>query len=257
MDEEIEMVANPDDALKFRASRGNTGRTDSGHKKANRVARLETYKETDSDFYPTPPYTIGCLLQHEPDIIHGTVLEPSCGQGHLSEELKFYKRIYGGNPEDVTSRDLIDRGYGDNGLDFLKSDDNEKFDYIVTNPPFAIANSFVEKALKKVNKKVIMFLPIRYLEGGTRYDKLFSTNNVSKLMVFSDRVTLKKGIADPPISYLEDGENRLHPLDMQKGSTMATAWFEWDVREKTPKGSISYIHSEMRDKAKRRQINLR
>ena len=47
-------------------------------------------------------------------LLDNPVLECACGEGHLSERLKYYGY-------DVVSRDLIDRGYGETGIDFLKT----------------------------------------------------------------------------------------------------------------------------------------
>ena len=92
----------------------------------------------------------------------GVILEPSCGEGHISEVLKAHGY-------DVVSRDLIDRGYGE-VADFL-SIDNLKWDGdIVTNPPYRYALDFVEKALQIIpeGRKVAMFLKLTFLEGKGR-----------------------------------------------------------------------------------------
>ena len=65
------------------------------------------------------------LLQNEEFI--GNVLEPSCGKGAISKVLKEHNF-------EVTSQDY-DEGLG---IDFLKF--NKKFDNIITNPPFRLAN---------------------------------------------------------------------------------------------------------------------
>lgn len=82
--------------------------------------------------------------------------------GHLSKVLE--KRGY-----NVTSTDLIDRGYGIGNVDFLKCTDKYNGD-ILTNPPYILNVPFVEKALELVDdgNKVIMFLKIQFLEGQAR-----------------------------------------------------------------------------------------
>ena len=87
------------------------------------------------------------------------ILEPSCGEGHISEVLK----SHGYN---VVSRDLINRGYGD-VADFLSDDNTEWNGDIITNPPYKYGCEFVEKALQIIpdGHKVAMFLKVSVLRG--------------------------------------------------------------------------------------------
>ena len=87
----------------------------------------ETERETN-DYYATPPIATELLLGLE--TFSTDILEPCCGQGHISKVLE----AHGYN---VESFDLIDRGYGTGGVDFLQY--NETIDKdIITNPPFGI-----------------------------------------------------------------------------------------------------------------------
>ena len=112
------------------------------------------------DYYATEPRATELLCQLVQ--FDGPILEPSCGEGHISEELK--RAGY-----DVTSRDLVDRGYGE-VADFLAIDNLEWNGNIVTNPPYKYAQAFVEKALQIIpeGKKVCMFLKLTFLEGKAR-----------------------------------------------------------------------------------------
>lgn len=64
------------------------------------------------------------------------------------------------------STDLIDRGYGTGGVDFLKATENP-YGAIITNPPYKIALKFIEKALDISDEgtKIAMFLKLTFLEG--------------------------------------------------------------------------------------------
>ena len=57
------------------------------------------------------------------------------------------------------SDDLIDRGYGNGGLDFLKST-NKKAESLVTNPPYSLSVPFWEKCeelkIKKYLSRIIL-----------------------------------------------------------------------------------------------------
>ena len=112
------------------------------------------------DYYATEPAATEWLTKIEQ--FGQNILEPSCGEGHISEVLK--KAGY-----HVTSRDLINRGYGE-VADFL-SIENQAWDGdIITNPPYKYAQEFVEKALAIIpeGRKVAMFLKLTFLEGQSR-----------------------------------------------------------------------------------------
>ena len=113
-----------------------------------------------NDYYATEPKAIELLLDREVFASH--VWECACGEGHLSEVLR--KRGY-----IVKSTDLIDRGYGEGGIDFLKYKGTFNGD-IITNPPYKYAQEFVEKALDVIENgnRVAMFLKLQFLEGKAR-----------------------------------------------------------------------------------------
>ncbi len=163
-----------------------------------------------NDFYATPAETTRALLNVFP--LEGCIYEPACGQGHISKVLHEYY------PEDrIYSSDLIDRGYGVTGVDFLQQDYFLKCDTIITNPPFKLAKEFVEKGLQLANKYVIMLLKIQFLESKSR--KEFLQNSPLKYVyVFSERQnTMRNGL-------------ELNPLNGKPwSSTMLLAWFIWEV----------------------------
>ena len=173
------------------------------------VGASVNYERVENDFYATDPQSVKALLDFE-DFNNGTILEPCCGQGHISQTL-----IDNTNSM-VDSYDLIDRGYGIGNTDFLKSE-FINYDYIVTNPPFILAKEFVTKSLEIANKKVAMFLKIQFLEGQSRKE-WFKQTPLKTVYVFSKR-------QDP----LRNGE-ALNPKTGKKwGSTMCFCWFVWEI----------------------------
>ena len=137
-----------------------------------------------NDFYATDPEAIRQLLKYES--FDKNIWECACGEGNLSEVLK----QYGYN---VYSTDLIDRGYPDETLDFLETN-NKWFGDIITNPPFKYTTEFVLKALESVDpgKKVAMFLKINYLSGRKRYNEIYSKVPPYRVYVFSGRISCSK-----------------------------------------------------------------
>lgn len=142
-----------------------------GNKKTTFVqlgASNHSKKERENnDYYATDPKSLEIFLKKiEQDEIklHDRIWECACGQGHLSKVLE--QKGY-----NVFSSDLIDRGYGDGIIDFLKYSKNERLRAdILTNPPYKYAKEFVEHALdiQEDGFYVIMFLKIQFLEGQAR-----------------------------------------------------------------------------------------
>ena len=121
------------------------------------------------DFYQTPFNITRRLLEVEK--FNGRILEPSCGAGAIVSILK--EKGY----HDITAYDLLI-----NGIDFL--DERRKFDYIITNPPFSLAKEFILKACE-VAPKFAFLLPLNYLHGKERLDKIYSKNILEKIYVFT------------------------------------------------------------------------
>ena len=153
------------------------------------------------DFYPTPDNATQSLLDRQK--FDGNIWECACGNGAMSKIM--IKEGY-----DVYSSDLIDRGYGETGIDFLQS--TKRVDNIVTNPPFNLATEFTELALKLANKKVCMLNKLSYLEGIKRKELIFDKNKLEKVLVFSRRVPFKK-----------------ESTQTKAAGLMAFAWFIYDV----------------------------
>lgn len=136
----------------------------------------------ENDFYATDPKSTRALL----DIVKfdgETFLEPCCGEGHIAKVIKEYYP----NAK-ITAFDIVDRGYGKGGVDFLTYKTEEKFDNVITNPPYSLAQEFIEKSLDLVNEngKVAMFLKIQFLEG-TKRKEFFDKAPLKYVYVFRAR----------------------------------------------------------------------
>ena len=154
-----------------------TGNTQSVMATLNASNHSDSERETH-DYYATDPRAVEMLLKLEE--FSDIILEPACGEGHISEVL--LKHGY-----QVRSGDLIDRGYGKGGIDFLSVTVTKPLRLdIVTNPPFAKATDFIEKALAIVaeGRKVAFFLRIQFLEG-VRRRKFFEENPPRRVWVAS------------------------------------------------------------------------
>lgn len=178
--------------------------------------RTRKKDKTELDFYRTPPIGTQRLLTKEK--FPGTVWEPACGDGAISVELK-----KGGSR--VISSDLVDRGYGTPGRDFLTFNPRFEFDHIVTNPPFTHCMEFAVRALSFRPKKVVMLARLMWLEGKTR-KTFFETSGLSRVLVFSGRINISK-----------NGENF---GDGGEGGMVAFAWYVWKRGHRGP-ATIGWI----------------
>ena len=159
----------------------------------------------ENDFYATEPKALELLLDIEE--FDPYVWECACGKGHLSEVLK--KRGYL-----VRSTDLIDRGYGEGGVDFLKWNERHNGD-IITNPPYKYAQQFVEHALEIIpdGQRVAMFLKLTFLESINRRE-LFNRYPPELIYVSSRRLQCAKG-----------GDFDTYKQGV--GTAVAYGWFIW------------------------------
>jgi len=158
------------------------------------------------DYYATEPKAAKLLLSVES--FSPNIWECACGAGHLSKVFK--KAGY-----KVKSTDLINRGYGKSGIDFLKTITKWNGS-IITNPPFTHGQEFVEKALEliPVGNKVAMFCRILFLESQGRYD-LFTKQPPKCIYVSSARLLCAK-----------NGDFK--SLEESGGSAQGYAWYVWE-----------------------------
>jgi len=152
------------------------------------------------DFYATPEIATVKFLEKEK--FDGEIWECACGDGAMSKVIERYG--YG-----CKSTDLIYRGYGEGGVDFLRS--TYKAENIMTNPPFKQANKFIHQALTHASKKVALLLRLNILESKGR-KKLFVEYPFARLYVHSERV---------PFQARTEANNAI-----------AFAWYVWDFSYK-------------------------
>lgn len=152
-----------------------------------------------NDFYPTPRSAITALLKRVE--FGNNILEPACGRGDISRVLEEYGHK-------VISSDLFDYGYGEVGVDFL-----DRLDWsgdIITNPPFNLAEKFLQRALSLDYGKIAFLLKLAFLEGQSR-SKLLERSPLKEVLVFRKRLSMTRN-GKPP-----------------RGSGMiAFAWFIWE-----------------------------
>lgn len=116
------------------------------------------------DYYPTPPEGTRALLSVER--FSGTIWEPACGDGAISKVLHAHGYT-------VVSTDLVYRGFGSGGVNFL-TETKTRARNIITNPPYGsgLADAFVRHALRLVEPvagNVAMLLNLASLAHPARH----------------------------------------------------------------------------------------
>ena len=163
--------------------------------------------ERGDDLYQSPPEAVFALAKVENLPLQ--IWEPACGPGSIADTLESYGH-------EVWRSDLVDYGQdGQIGVDFLmETKAPEGFECIVTNPPFKLAEQFVEKALE-LCPKVIMLLRLAFLESERRTN-ILEHSGLARVHVFRNRL---------PMMHREGRGTKVSKANT---SAMAFAWFVWD-----------------------------
>src|SRR6266566_223048 len=172
------------------------------------------------DYYPAPPWATRALFRYvlgDFVYLNNTCWEPACGNGDMSEVLKDQFKY-------VWSSDIVAYNYFPAGLtDFLHDEPNNyvhDVDWIITNPPFILAEEFILQALKYAKIGVAMFCRLQLLEGQGRYNNLFKDNPPWVVAPFVERVNIHKA-----------------KVEQKTISTIPFAWFIWDKTRSTKLGT--------------------
>lgn len=167
--------------------------------------RVEAHDSLDD--FPTPPWATRALcefiLSQGYDLEGRICREPAANRGHMVQPLQEY---FG----EVWASDVHDYGAGFETADYLFPTELERVDWTITNPPFRLAEQFIERAAQTSDTGFAVIVRAAFLEGQGRYERLFSKNPPSFVLQFTERVVMHKG--------------RLAP----EGSTAtAYAWLVW------------------------------
>lgn len=188
------------------------------------VSEIETNKSQKltlrqrQDYYATHPSVTRDILDVEE--FHSPILEPCCGGGFMSEEIR--KAGY-----QVDAYDLVDRGYGTGGTDFLSNDwEQEKYD-IITNPPYTMFVPMLEQAMRICKNKVAMLLPLRYLSSKERFE-IFRVHPPKRVYVYIERICIAK---NGDFDHYEAGQN----LEIY-------AWYVWE-RGYNGETTLKWLHN--------------
>jgi hypothetical protein len=201
------------------------------------------------DFFPTPPWGTRALVEIVLrdrlgfDLEMTRIWEPAAGEGHMAEVLREYKPacVFASDvhryPE---ARGRIDRigSFTGEGLDVVKAPDfrlHERgpgLDFVITNPPFNLAEQFLERALREA-EVVCLLLRSNFIDTQGRYERVFSKTPPLCVAQFAERLPMHEGRWDP------DGD-----------TATSYAWFVW-ARGNTEDTRLIWIPTGQREALER------
>lgn len=173
--------------------------------------KAHSYEDRGKELYETPTVAIEALLANEPLPHH--IWEPACGRGAIVDMLR-------ARGHTVWATDLHDLGCRESqfNMDFLQVKQSRiDVEAIVTNPPYRLAQQFVETAMA-LAPKVVMLLRLAFLESERR-TPILDHGKLARVLVFKNRLPMmhRDGWAGP-----------------KAGSAVPFAWFVWERDYKGP-----------------------
>jgi hypothetical protein len=172
------------------------------------------------DDFPTPPWGTRAFLSHYfegRDVSDLSVWEPACGRGHMAQVLTEY---FGA----VRASDVFDYGYGE-VQDFLTGLSGvESVDWVITNPPFRLAEDFFERARQVARRGVALLARTVFIESVGRYERVFRVTPPTTVLQYTERVAMVKG-----------------RVDRKASTATGYAWLVWDFDEKRAGTSLDWV----------------
>ena len=186
--------------------------------KSHAVMAQRVEAKDSLDDFPTPPWATRALIEHvieqAGEAKHLTCLEPACGRGHMARPLaEYFARVH--------ASDVHPYGFGDVADFTTGMHVADAFDWIITNPPFRLAEEFFRMAMPIARRGVAMLTRTVFLESVGRHDRMFAPHPPSKVAQFSERVPMVKG-----------------RLDRKASTATGYAWLVW---EKARPGSTELV----------------
>jgi hypothetical protein len=144
------------------------------------------------------------------------------GAGHMVKVLSKYF-------SNVDASDAGCYGYGKTG-DFLGSNHHAgKYDLVITNPPFNLAEEFVLSPLDIASCGAAILTRTVFIESVGRYERPFKSTLPSYFAQFVERMLMVKG-----------------RLDQKASTATGYSWLAWDKKHSGPRGWFGYRRADVR-----------
>jgi hypothetical protein len=151
--------------------------------------RESGYERKPLDQYETPGWVTLALIPHLP-VFTGRVWEPACGGGKMVAALRQAGF-------DVIGSDISQ------GADFLHHEPETAVRAIITNPPYALAREFIERALCiDGNRIVAMLLRTDFDHAASRAHLFADCRRFAKKVVLTKRIRwFEDSIGSPSFNH--------------------------------------------------------
>jgi hypothetical protein len=152
------------------------------------------------DYFPTPPWATRALCQWLLSRNHfwddEIVIDPAAGGGHMATVLREYFGVV--VESDVVQYPGTSYGLGDfTDPEYCGFLSLQRPAWVITNPPFTLAEQFVFNALRITHGGVALLVRTAFLEGVKRHENIFSCVPPTHVLQFAERVPMHQGRLDP------------------------------------------------------------
>ena len=182
--------------------------------------------------YPTPPWATRALVRVVlPELGKAVgaakVWEPAAGRGLMAAVLRDEGALVfasdGHRYTDGAPLDTVGSFVGE-GLDVIAGP--RDVDFVITNPPFALALEFAERGLEVARRGVALLCRSNWSEGLTRYERLFRDRPPALVAQFVERVPMTAG------GFWKDDQGERQAAhrggyDPDASTATAYSWFVW------------------------------
>lgn len=163
---------------------------------------LDSRKLTQT--YRTPPHAYQKLLDFRPDWFEGVGFDPSSGDGRMILEI-----ITRGNRNRHIVNDVrtgeyaqLHRTFADHDVvihlgDYLDMQAPPSADFLITNPPFSLAQQFVEKARDHITGPICVLQSIAWQATEAR-SRWFKTSNLAFVLNIAKRPRFEVDVGRAP-----------------------------------------------------------
>tara|TARA_R110000787_G_scaffold19874_7_gene59147 strand:+ start:27 stop:674 length:648 start_codon:yes stop_codon:yes gene_type:complete len=172
--------------------------------------RIEAHDSLDD--FPTQPWATRAFVEHVLKAIgvdpqNLTAWEPACNRGFMARPLaEYFKHVH--------TSDIFDYGWQgqQRTCDFLwpDSEPSGPIDWVITNPPFRLAQQFIQRGLSVARDGMAVIVRSQFSEGINRYNEIYGPNPPNVEVHYAERVPMVKGRCDPKAS-----------------TATAYSWFVW------------------------------
>lgn len=192
------------------------------------------------DYYSTPVAEVTNILEIlNIDFSYSTILEPSCGGGHIIKGIEDYFKK---NPSFASNTKIIATDVAKREGEFyqpwFKTGEEYDFvnpaypikevDWIIMNPPYSTIEYHTLRALDTAKEGVILLGRLQFLESQGRYENIFKEQPPSDVYVYADR-----------IYCLKNGE-----ATGKEAGIQCYAWYYWDKANPSKDTKLHWITSK-------------